>query len=167
MIKDHRMASKITLRGLGTRLGVTAAAVQQYERAEQAGTIKLKTLERVLVALDLRYTPEVERIPPGQRREEAVNLALHKEVAKRLIDSPDAVRQVARANLPKIRANVTGHGPAGLIREWEKLLSTSTNVLVSAMLDESRHGSELRQNTPFAGVVPQEVRLRVIAGVPR
>lgn len=164
LIHDVRVEQGIARQSLADKLGVSVSAVQQYERSESTGSIRVKTLKKVLGALGASYEPSVDRTPPGLRREEALNLALHREIAKKLIDTPDEVRTVARRNIPKIRQNVSGAGPVGLVNEWEQLISGPVNVLLSAMLDESRHGSELRQNTPFAGVLSQDERLSVIRG---
>lgn len=40
-----------------------------------------------------------------------------------------------------------------LLDEWERILEGTTDQIVARMLDPSEHGRDLRQVTPFAGVL--------------
>ena len=165
-IRTTRTQEGLTLSALGVRLGVTAGAVSQYEASEAAGTIRVSTLTRVLAAMGAHYLPTVtmQAEPPKKRREVQLNLAMHRAIAKKLLDRPQETTARALTNIPKIRANVRGPRPESLVDEWETLLRGPIGPLLSAMLDESSHGIDLRQNTPFAGTLTQDERLAIIAG---
>jgi len=165
-IRDVRKQQGLSLRELGERLGVTPGAVSQYESSEAAETIRIATLVRALTAMGASYRPAVSiaTSKPEDRREVRLNLALHRAVAKKLLEDPDAVTSIAIRNVPKIRANVFGRRPESLVDEWESLLHGPTGPLIAALLDESEHGIDLRQNSPFAGALTTEERLSVIAG---
>lgn len=165
-IRDIRRHQGITLRELGARLGVTAGAVSQYEASELAGAIQVSTLTRVLGAMDAVYHPAVtmRAAQPQKRREVQLNLLLHRAIAKKLLDSPKLITERALINIPKIRMNVRGPRPEALVDEWESLLRGPIGPLMSALLDESDHGIDLRQNSPFAGALSQDERMAVIKG---
>lgn len=165
-IRTIRTQQGITLSALGARLGVTAGAVSQYEASEAAGTIQVSTLTRVLGAMGALYLPTVTMgaVPSEKRREVQLNLAMHRAIAKKLLDDPTELTARALTNLPKIRANVVGPRPESLVDEWESLLRGPVGPLLSALLDESSHGIDLRQNSPFAGALTQDERLAIVAG---
>lgn len=47
---------------------------------------------------------------------------------------------------------------APLVREWARILELSPAQIASQMLDPSEHGRDLRQVTPFAGVLTAQER---------
>jgi hypothetical protein len=53
------------------------------------------------------------------------------------------------------------HEAEQLFREWEVLLDRPPSELVQALIDPSSWGRELRQVTPFAGVLSAEERTEV------
>ena len=48
-----------------------------------------------------------------------------------------------------------------LLDEWERILEGTVNHIVARMLDPSEHGRDLRQVTPFAGVLKPAQRAAV------
>lgn len=166
-IAQTRSELGLTLRELADRIGVTPGAVHQYESSERSGTIQLGTLERALNAMGKRIDVQVSSFPTAERREDRLNRALHRAVARKVLDDPDLVRSIGRRNIPLIRQNTFGHSPHKIIDEWESLLSGPPGPLLAALVDESRHGAELRQNSPFAGALTRDERVAVIDGLPR
>lgn len=49
-----RQALNMSLRQLGQRLGITAQSVREIEQREKEGTISIRVLEQVAVALDMK-----------------------------------------------------------------------------------------------------------------
>jgi predicted DNA-binding mobile mystery protein A len=81
-IRTIREALGMSVTDLAQRLGVTQQTASQYERAEQAGTMKLETLRTIAEALgaDLRYTL-APRVPLTQQVLDRAT-----EVARRELD---------------------------------------------------------------------------------
>ncbi|MFV1971581.1 MAG: hypothetical protein ACC683_11345, partial [Acidimicrobiia bacterium] len=72
-------------------------------------------------------------------------------IAQRLRHEPDTVLGVARRNLHAMsEAHPDAHE---LIDEWYNILERPVTSIVEAMVDPSMHARDLRQVTPFAGVL--------------
>jgi hypothetical protein len=92
-------------------------------------------------------------------REERRSLHLHRAIARVLERDPESALSRARATLSLMRKN---HPEAEqLFREWEVLLDRPLPELVEVLIDPSSRGRELRQVTPFAGVLSGEERTDV------
>ena len=46
--------------------------------------------------------------------------------------------------------------------EWNRVLDNGLDAIVDVVTSPSQEARELRQNSPFAGVLPDETRLRVL-----
>lgn len=95
-------------------------------------------------------------------RQDRQSLALGRAVARRLVDDTDAVLAVARQNLRVMRrADSAGHAKP-LLDEWDRLLEVNdTATIVSILRSMDDRSDELRKAGPFAGVIPQDERLRL------
>lgn len=96
---------------------------------------------------------------------DAFALAYHRVVAERLRTAPDQTLQHARNNLAAwITQGDLSVNALLALREWESLLNQPNMAQLMAILtEESDEGQRLRQSTPFAGVLPAEERLRILA----
>lgn len=84
-------------------------------------------------------------------------MELARLVAAELAARPDWI-DVARENLRRWRSS--NAGSASLVRcydEWLALLERPVEQVCAAMLASSDDGQRLRQNSPFAGVLPPSV----------
>ncbi len=86
------------------------------------------------------------------------SLELHRIIAKRLGDEPqlvaDAVARLARWREAQVLSGYYAEA-------WLALLQGPRDKLRAAMTDDGPRGRELRQTTPFAGVVDPRTRWRV------
>ena len=89
-------------------------------------------------------------------RDETRSLALHAEIARALVVDERAVLAVARSNIARMLA--TSPNAAPLLNEWTHILELPLTRITSAMLDPSSHGCDLRQVTPFAGILDASQR---------
>jgi len=69
---------------------------------------------------------------------------------------PTEVIEIARENIDKMRS-VNPHAWR-LLDEWERILDGTTSEIVTLMLDPGEHGQDLRQVSPFAGVLTADQR---------
>jgi len=53
------------------------------------------------------------------------------------------------------------------LEEWEQLLNGPIDQLLEMITSRSDRGNELRQNSPFAGVLSERERSRVLASFRR
>src|SRR5258705_2300084 len=107
---------------------------------------------------------EVDRLIGQQlTREEEKSLRLHQALLTPMLTDPTVVIAHAHDNLDRW----TGmHRPDGMtvryFEEWKRVLGYGLDAIVEVMVSPSQEARELRQNSPFAGVLPDETRLRVL-----
>lgn len=100
--------------------------------------------------------------PRLERREERVSYELHRAVAEKVIEDPQPVLSQARDNLQKMLAKTRDEYSSGWVHEWESLVGGDVVTLVERMLRPDVRGIDLRQMSPFAGVLTQDERLVAI-----
>lgn len=101
-----------------------------------------------------------QRMSRDQRRA----LWLNHAVAGELVRDPELALSVARRNLEKLRAS---HRSKRWTDEWEKLIGGPIEDVLFALTSPSPKNRELRQNSPFAGLLSEEDRERVLASFGR
>lgn len=93
----------------------------------------------------------------GHLRSEEWSLYLHRLVAGKLRQDQHVVIARARRNLESMRH---AHGPAveRYASHWDALLSGPLDRLIEMMTSPAREARDLRQCTPFAGVLTARER---------
>ncbi len=86
---------------------------------------------------------------------EARSLALHETVARRIADDPTVLARARERVLGWIAA---GQPHAEFAEAWLALLDGPSESLLSVLTGRSEQAIELRQVSPFAGVVPPRER---------
>jgi len=153
-IRLLRDLSDLTQAELADAAGTSQPTIAAYEAGRKSPT--LRTLRRLAEAVGLEATVAFHR---PMVREERRSLHLHRAIARRLERTPEVVLARARNTLSLMREN---HPEAEqLFREWEVLLDRPVSELVPALIDPSPRGRELRQVTPFAGVLTAKERAEV------
>ena len=99
----------------------------------------------------------------GLTREQRRSLALGQAVAEVLVRDPDRVLEMARSNLVSMQALHTRGSGKRLLHDWSVLLNGPTATIVDALTSAEPHARELRELSPFAGVLSQHQRLAVLA----
>jgi excisionase family DNA binding protein len=107
---------------------------------------------------------EVDRFV-GNRltREEEKSLRLHQALLTRMLTEPNAVLLKARNNLDRWHSMHRRDGmTVRYLEEWQRVLDSGLDAIVDVIISPSQEARELRQNSPFAGVLPNETRLQVL-----
>lgn len=100
--------------------------------------------------------------PGTLRREQERNLWLHTAVAGDLVQDPDRVLERAEKNLARlVQAHPRGQARRRL-EDWHRILRQPVAGIVAVLTSPSERSVELRQNSPFAGVLAPERRLAVL-----
>lgn len=118
----------------------------------------MDTAERVTYPFRMTTTLDFKELTRDQRR----SLLLGRAVAEHLQRDPAGVLTLGRRNLESLRVL---HPRGQVVRwfdEWERLLDGPVEEIVGALTSTSPLSRELRQNTPFAGVLSKEERQQVL-----
>lgn len=107
---------------------------------------------------------DVEAILRSQRmtREELRSLWLNRAVAARLARSPEPVLKRARRNLERFKGIHAGSTAMHWLARWEDLLAQGPEVVMETLTSTAPDAAELRQNSPFPGVLPESERRQVL-----
>jgi excisionase family DNA binding protein len=98
-------------------------------------------------------------VPRDIVRQRLRSLWLHRAVAGRLAADPEGVLTLARANLERARTIHPRSRP--WIDAWAAVLDDPEQVMERLTAPDA-HSDELRQNTPFAGVLDDAERTRIL-----
>lgn len=97
-------------------------------------------------------------------RDQERSLWLHRAVLGRLMEQPDQTLNQAKHNATRLlgqqqRSGMTTHW----LTEWLRVLDKGVDDVAEVLTSRDPLALELRQNSPFAGTLPQETRSRVLA----
>jgi excisionase family DNA binding protein len=101
-------------------------------------------------------------------RDQERSLWLHRAVLVELVENPEDVLARVGGNLQRLRAQHLGRGmTAHWMDQWQKVLDSGVDAVADVLTSQGPAALELRQNSPFAGVISEEVRSRVLASFMR
>jgi len=99
-------------------------------------------------------------VRPSLRREAEQSLWLHRAVVAKVVTDPAAALALAHRNLAKRRSV---HGPANKwLDQWQRILDQGVDTVLRVLTSEEPHAVELRQSTPFAGILTEQERQAVL-----
>lgn len=102
-----------------------------------------------------------DRSPVGLRREEALALWWGRVVAAHVAQDPDRVLGTARSELAHLGKR---HPESRLwLRTWQRVIDRGPEAVMSVLTSSDQLAIDLRATSPFIGVVPLEVRDRVVS----
>lgn len=100
---------------------------------------------------------------PELTRDQLKSLWLHRAVAGRLVADPDEVLATAAENLRRLK-RVHPDGMAAMwLERWRQVLDAGAEAVLEVLTSRGGDAAELRQNSPFAGVLPESTRQAVLA----
>ena len=95
-------------------------------------------------------------------REDRRSLAYHEVIAARLLENPEQILEKAHGNLKRLQAL---HPHAGhLLSLWAAWLDLPPGMLTDQIMGTSELACDMRQVSPFSGVLSASERRRVLAG---
>jgi excisionase family DNA binding protein len=100
-------------------------------------------------------------------RDQLRSLWLSHAVAGHVVRDPKRVLAHARRNLDKALASSARGSAKVWLHEWSQLLDGPIEGVLEALTSRSPRARELRQNSPFAGVLPEHERREVLAAYGR
>ncbi|GIM95846.1 transcriptional regulator [Paractinoplanes toevensis] len=100
---------------------------------------------------------------PKLTRDQLKSLWLHQAVAGNLVADPDLVLAKASENLDRLLQLHRNTMAEVWLTRWQERIDEGPGAVLRALTSEDPESLELRQNSPFAGVLPQEQRRKVLA----
>jgi len=100
-------------------------------------------------------------------REQEQSRWLHAAIAGRLVAEPDLVLARARANLDRFSAVHAGTMAAHWLGLWRDALDAGPDQVLTALISETPQAAEMRQNSPFSGILPPDERRTVLESFQR
>ena len=155
-VRSLRAAARLSQRELARRAGTSQPTIAAYESGRKSPT--LRTLEHLAASVG---RDAVVTLVPTLTREDRRSLWLHQAIAAKLGDDPHAALLRARRNLARMSAAHPGAAP--LLREWQRIVRRPLPDIVDVLLDPRPHARDLRQVTPFAGILSARERAEVYA----
>ena len=102
---------------------------------------------------------EVERIlHPKLTRDQERSLWLHRAVAGRLVVDPRSTLTKARSNIDKLSLVHRGTRAGEYVGRWLELIDSGADAVLDVLTSSAPEAVELRQNSPFAGVLSDHDR---------
>jgi excisionase family DNA binding protein len=95
-------------------------------------------------------------------RDQLRSLWVHRGVAARIASDPSGALGLARENARKRLASGPASGSAFWLRRWLRLIDQGPEPVMEALTSSSNAARELRQNSPFAGVLSEPERLAIL-----
>ena len=100
-----------------------------------------------------------QRLTRDQRR----SLWLGYATAGKLVADPVGVMERARHNLAKLKVTHARGSSRKWLNEWQRLLDGPVDRVLDALTSRTPRARELRQNSPFAAVLTESERHRVLS----
>lgn len=97
-------------------------------------------------------------------RDQRCSLWLAHAIAGQLVAEPAEGVAIARTNLSLLRTRQTRGQTTHWLQEWAQLLDGPLDLLLSTLTSPTSRGHDLRQSAPFAGVLTESERARVLDG---
>jgi len=88
-------------------------------------------------------------------------------VAGKLVRDPDRVLDLAHRNLAQLQAVHTRGQGARWLAQWDTILRGPIEVVLEALTSRTPRARELRQNSPFAGVLTETERAEILVAFAR
>lgn len=166
-IREARMRHAVGVRELARRCGVAPGTVQAWERAEERDAVQVSTLQRALRAMGEEPVISTRPSPAPEahfdRKEQRLGLELHRKVAGKLIDDPEGILHDAANRSTRLRSSVHGPLAQGWVDEWQSLIkSENIGALVKIMVGGSQRDIDMRQVSPFDGLLTRAERVEVL-----
>lgn len=166
LVRTLRDESGLSQRAFAIRAETSGPTVAAYESGHKEP--RLSTLQRLAEAVGLQV--EV-RLVPGDRgarqraRREARSRALAAATARLVDQDYEAARRLARSNVERMESVTGSNRSKALLAEWRRVLDEGPTAVRRALLDQSEHGHDMRQMTPFAGLMNDRERELVLDAV--
>jgi transcriptional regulator with XRE-family HTH domain len=155
LIRKLRSHAGLTQQELASTAGTSQSAIAAYESGAKSPT--LRTVESLAASLDLEMVAE---FAPRMTREDRRSLAYHRAVAALIEQSPEPIISRAHRNLTRLH-EAHPHAQT-LFDRWREWLALPPAQLIGQMLDAGPVNRDMRQVSPFSGVLSARKRAQIL-----
>jgi len=99
---------------------------------------------------------------PPLTRDQEKSRWLHGAIAGHLVTEPDLVLTRARENLDRFSKVHAGTMAERWLDLWRLTLNSGLDHVLTVLVSDAPEATELRQNSPFTGILSEEERKRVL-----
>jgi len=164
LVRRLRRESGLSQRAFAEIAGTSGPTVAAYETG--AKEPRLSTLDRL--AARANYRVEIRLVPSGRgaaqrARRERRSMAVAAATAAAVERDFDAARHLAEKNLNRSERVIGDNVAEEWIAEWRVMLDRGPKAVRRTLLDPTSHGHDMRQMTPFAGLLTDRERNAALA----
>ena len=164
LVRARRTRLGLSQRAAARVCGIPQSMVSRIESGQTDPSVT--TLARVLAGLGAELSLELKSLETGGagRREKQRSLWLNRLVVGELTRDPDRVLAIASDNIARWRDIHAGR-PSILaaLDRWSEILDDGVESIVATLTGQSEEAEDLRQNSPFAGVLNEKQREQALA----
>lgn len=154
-IRQLRWQARLTQQELAAAAGTSQSAIAAYESGAKSPT--LRTMQKLAGSLGLEVAVD---FIPCMTREDRRSLAFHRAIAERVERAGEPAIGQARRNLARLRQ---AHPHATeLLERWRQWLDLPPSRLAANMLDPRPQAREMRQVSPFSGMLSARERAQIL-----
>lgn len=162
---------------------VASTTAEETERARQAMLISARRRQEALLTLQAEglslraiadhlgsgvaviqaaVTKAKRHRPTPLHSGQRIGYEMHLAVGLKLSDDSENIRAIGRRNLEAMRRTQRSELAEKWLRRWEEILNLPDEELTEAILANDEFTADIRQVTPFAGVLDDNERLAAI-----
>ncbi|MDR1791413.1 MAG: helix-turn-helix transcriptional regulator [Propionibacteriaceae bacterium] len=161
-IRDAMRESAVTQVELSALTGVSQGRISYY-LAGKAG-MSQEMARMLLSALGFEAHFEVRAMVPVFTKAEKRSWALHRQISRKLDEAAlQAWEGKVSSNLAKLEQHNRGEPHLSRVARWKALIQArDVKRIRIALLDVGTYGKQMREVSPFAGILSESERLQVL-----
>ena len=163
LVRQMRRSTRLSQRAFATLTGTSGPTVAAYENGHKEA--RVSTLRRLALDAGLELRFRLVHLDPGEalrQRRELRSLAVAAATAAEVARDFGRARRLAEQNLGLAEEIVGATAAKRWVEEWRRVLEMGPNAVRDALLEPGDHGHDLRQMSPFAGLLSDEARQAVL-----
>ncbi|MDR1808648.1 MAG: helix-turn-helix domain-containing protein [Propionibacteriaceae bacterium] len=167
ILREAMAATAMTQTELARLTGVSQGRISHYIHAKLEPSERM--LAKLLAPMGYRVERTIAATPVPMTYAERRSWKLHQRLARRL-DAPtlDAWTAKLASNIARLRRTNRGQPHQGHIDRWEQLVrARDVRGLRAALLDPTEQGVQMREVSPFTGLLPDDERRAVLEELSR
>jgi excisionase family DNA binding protein len=110
----------------------------------------------------VRRSDVLALLSPSLTRDQEQSRWLHGAIVGHLVTEPDLVLRRAHENLDRFGKVQAGTMAEHWLDLWRGTLNSGLDHVLTVLVSETSEAAELRQNSPFTGILSEEERRRVL-----